>query len=117
MAKTEKKKTTKATPTKTVPHPIPATSKEILSKAQTKIQAPVSTYILETHIPFHNPSVQNGKAKRSGKPTKKATPQEPSSSSSSDSESKEEPTMQNAPSSKVNVARFTFVLDYPYIYR
>jgi len=43
MAKTEKKKTTKAAPVKAVPHPIPATSKEILAKAQTKIQAPVST--------------------------------------------------------------------------
>jgi len=43
MAKTEKKKTAKAAPVKTVPHPIPATSKEILAKAQTKIQAPVST--------------------------------------------------------------------------
>jgi len=43
MAKSEKKKTTKAAPVKAVPHPIPATSKEILAKAQTKIQAPVST--------------------------------------------------------------------------
>lgn len=73
--------------------------------------------MLENHIPFHNPSAQNGKAKRSGKPAKNAAPKEPSSSSSSESESEEEPTVQNAPSSKVGVACFTFVLDHLCIYR
>jgi len=114
MAKTEKKKTTKAAPVKAVPHPIPATSKEILAKAQTKIQAPVST-LFETHIPFHNPSAQNGKAKKSGKQIKKTTPKEPSSSSSSNSKSAKEPTVQNAPSSKVDVACFaTFLITYAF---
>jgi len=70
-------------------------------------------YLFETHIPFHNPSAQNGKAKKSGKQIKKTTPKEPSSSSSSNSKSEKEPTVQNAPSSKVDVACFaTFLITY-----
>jgi len=61
---------------------------------------------------FINPSPQNGKVKKSEKPTKKPTPKEPSDSSSSDSESEEKATVQNASSSKVYAARFAFVLDY-----
>lgn len=103
MAKTEKKgekKVKKAAPAKSIARPVkpvPATSKEILAKAQAQVPT-VSKFLTVQSNLFINMASQSGKQKM--KPSKKPTLKASSDSSDADSES-EEDTERKAANGKV----------------